>query len=352
MLYKMKGFISLGLILFAAVPATSNYQLNSFTFGSGGSANSSTATYALEGSAGELSGGTGSTANYSAKPGFIETQQAQVPKIATLSNNSGQYYNKLQFIIDQQGNPSDALYALAISTDNFVADTRYVKSDFTVGNTLTLADYKTYAAWGGASGANVIGLTSGITYHLKAKATQGKFTESAFGPSLSATTASPSITFSVTTSAQPTPPFSINFGSLLTGSVVTAAQTINLGIDSNAASGVHVYLTGKNGGLLSAGAGHTIASSSTDLSVAAEGYGIRSSSVSQTSGGPLTAQAPYNVSNDNVGLIDTTSRSLYSSGAPLVGGVATLLLKAKASPNAPQGNDYNDVLTFVASGSF
>jgi hypothetical protein len=66
----MKWFMT-GLLLFAALPATTTYQLNSYGFGSGGVANSTTSTYALEGIAGEISDQTGSTATYKLKPGFI-----------------------------------------------------------------------------------------------------------------------------------------------------------------------------------------------------------------------------------------------------------------------------------------
>jgi hypothetical protein len=119
----MRGILRLSAILsvlvylaapnvFADLPATSTYKLNSYGFGSGGTANSSTSTYSLEGISGEVGGQTATTTNYSTKPGFVETQQANVPKV-TISNPSN-YYDKLKFIIDQQNNPSDAKYALQI----------------------------------------------------------------------------------------------------------------------------------------------------------------------------------------------------------------------------------------------
>src|SRR4051812_20031303 len=98
MLAGLVASLIAGVGFFAALPSTSNYQLNSYGFGSGGTANSTTSNYALEGISGEVSGQTASTANYSAKPGFIETQQANVPKV-TLSNPSS-YYDKLKFVID------------------------------------------------------------------------------------------------------------------------------------------------------------------------------------------------------------------------------------------------------------
>src|SRR5206468_2283354 len=124
--------------VFGALPSTTNYQLNSYGFGSGGTANSSTSNYALEGISGELSGQTGTTSTYNLKPGYTETQQASVPKIAAFDNGSGRYYNSLHFVIDQQSNPSDAKYALQISTSsNFSSNVNYVKSDLTIGPSLS-----------------------------------------------------------------------------------------------------------------------------------------------------------------------------------------------------------------------
>jgi hypothetical protein len=348
----MRNLLLLGLSFFAALPATSNYKLNSYGFGSGGVANSGTATYQLEGTTGEVSGQTSATVTYNVKPGFIATEQAPVPSLSAFDNASGQYYNKLHFTINTQNNPSDATYALSISTDNFATDTRYVKSDLTVGSSLTLTDYQTYTSWGGASGSVVIGLLPSTTYYLKVKATNGKYSESAYGPVSSVATAAPSITFSVTTSTQPTPPFSIDFGSLLAGTVQNSPQTANVAIDTNAVSGASIYIVGKNNGLLSASTSSLITSSSADLAVQAQGFGAQSNSVTQTSGGPLASVAPYNGSAANVGIIDTTIRSIYSFNAPIVGGSATILFKAKSATTTQAATDYSELVTLIAAGSF
>jgi hypothetical protein len=347
-----KRLLPASILIFATLPGTANYQLNSYGFGSGGTANSTTSNYALEGTAGEVSGGSGSTANYKLKPGFVSTQQAHVPKLSSLSNGSGSYYNKLHFVIDTQGNPSDALYAIQISTDNFASDIRYVKSDTTLGSSLTLSDYKTLAGWGGASGTDMIGLLAATTYQARAKATQGKFTESEYGPSSSAATVSPSITFSLTTSSQATPPFSISYSTLLAGTVTSSSQTVNVALDTNAANGANVYITGKNNGLLSGSTGYRISSVSNNLGNLSEGYGAQNISVSQTNGGPFTVTSPYAVSGTNVGILDTTTRSLYTSVSPLTGGVATLSLLARASTAAIAASDYADILTLIAAGNF
>lgn len=333
---------AMGIMFFAALPATTNYQLNSYGFGSGGTSSSGTNTYSLEGTSGELSGQTGTTGAYNSKPGFTEVQQANVPKISSFDNNGGLDYNKLHFVLDQQNNPSDALYALQISTSSdFSSNISYVKSDLTIGPTLALADYQTYQAWGGASGSNIIGLNSGTTYYLRAKATQGKFTESGYGPSASAITANPSLSFSLSTN-------SINIGSLLPNTVVTSPSSITLGLTTNAGNGATVYLHGLNSGLKSPTApAFTISSASGDLSSLADGYGAQSTANSE-----LSAVSPYNGVSNSIGVVDTIIRSIYTASGPVSDGSGTFILKAKSAPTDKAASNYTDTLTLLASASF
>lgn len=331
--------------MFAALPSTTNYGLNSYSFGSGGGANSSSSNYALEGSSGTVAGDSTSTPNYTNKPEYIQTQQAHVPKIGTFDNGSGSYYNKLHFVLDTQNNPADALYALSISTDNFASDIKFVKADFTVGATLNTTDYLSYASWGGASGANIIGLTPNTTYYLRAKATQGKFTESGYGPVASAATVGPTLSFSISATTEA-------FGTLLAGTVVDAPSEVDLTFSTNAASGGYIYISGQNNGLNSATTSNTIPSSTGDLGSLNHGYGGQITSVGQASGGPVTVLAPYNGVSDDVGIVDTTIRKMASSLNPVTSGTASLLFKAKASSSDQSANDYRDVVTVLTAASF
>jgi len=333
-----------GIMLFAALPATSNYKLDGYGFGSGGAANSTTSNYALEGVSGELSGQTGNTVTYNVKPGFVETEQANVPKISSFDNGSGAYYNKLHFVIDEQGNPTDALYALQISTDNFVSDIRYIKNDFTVGVSLTVTDYQTYTAWGGVSGSNILGLLPNTAYKLRAKATQGKFTESGYGPSLSATTASPSLSFSVTTS-------SITLGSLIAGTVINSPSTIDVTFATNASSGGDIYINGKNTGLFSISKTATITSATADLSLVPRGFGAKVTTTGSTSGS-FVSVSPYNGASNNVGLTDTIIRRIITATGPVVGGTGSIQLKAKSASTDVASGDYTETVTVLASASF
>jgi len=210
------------------MPASTNYKLKDFGFGTGGTGNSSSSNYLLNAITGEQSGAKMSGTNYNLGPGLEFTNQANVPA-APVFTNPGNYYNKLQIVLNTSDNPTDTEYAIAISTDNFVTETNYVQNDNTVGSTLGIEDYQTYVEWGGASGFFVVGLSSNTTYYVKVKAMQGKFTETNYGPVATAATVSPTLTFDIDVSATDTetdPPFSINFGDLVAGSVTDSPQKI------------------------------------------------------------------------------------------------------------------------------
>ncbi len=351
----MQRLLLLGLGLFATLPATGNYQLQSYGFGSGGNVGS-TATYALEGTSGELSGNpsTGASYIYGTKPGFIQIEQARVPKIGTLDNNSGIYYNKLHFALDTQGNPTDATYLISVSTDSaFASNVNYLHSDGTISSTFTTVDYRTYAAWGGASGGLIIGLVPSTTYFVRTRATQGKFSESAFGPSNSVATASPSLTFSLVTSNSNTAPFSVDFGTLVsTGTIYTSSNTIDTTLSTNGTSGGDIYVRSQNGGLLSSSTGNLIDSVTIDLAAAVHGFGAQYTSVATGSGGPLSVVSPFSATGTNIAALTTSTQSLYSSSAPITNGLGKLSLKAKTRNIDVAASDYKDILTFIAAGNF
>jgi hypothetical protein len=347
----MKQIWALGFMLFAVLPATTNYELKSYGFGSGSASNSTTSNYAINGSTGNFSGQSLSTVNATAQPGQTPTQQANVPLI-TVDNGSSVYYNKLHFVLNQQSNPTDATYLISVSTDNFASNVTYVQPDGTLSSTLLTSDYQTYATWGSASGSYIIGLTPSTTYYVRARATQGKFSESAWSPSVTQATAPATITFNLTTSTQSTGPFSVALGSLIPGTVTSSSSTINTILSTNGASGGSVYVKSQNGGLLSSSNSHLISSTSTDLSTASDGFGGQSTSVTQTSGGPYTAVTPYNGTGSVVGSIISNAQSLYDSTNPVTSGTGTFTLKAKAASTDVAASDYQDVLTFIAAGNF
>ena len=345
-------WLMLGGLLLAALPSSTSYQLGSYGFGTGGTANSTSTNYSSSATAGDVSGN-GSSTNYKAGAGVNYQQQADVP-LVTLTNTAS-WYNKLLLTISPNGNPSNAKYAVAISTDGFTT-TKYIRSDFTIGTTLDISNFLSYAAWGSAGGKIIRGLSPNTIYTAKAAAYRGVYTQSAFGPvSAGTTTNLPQLSFHVDVSAtdsSTSPPYVVNFGNLVAGSVNDSPVKVWVSIDTNAESGGLIYLSDLNGGLASAHTGYTIASASTDMSSAAEGFGVQGTSATQSSGGPLALTAPFNGAAQNVGGLTSVLQQIFSTGTPITAGRGSFVLKAKSSTLTPSSSDYADILTAVASAAF
>ncbi len=351
-LKKKSGVCLLGFFLFA-FPASTNYQLRGYGFGAGGEENMTSANYAADAVTGEVSAGQLTGSSYNLGSGLSFEMMAHVPPAPTLTNPSN-YYNKLKLVLDTGNNPSDTLFAIAISSDNFVT-TNYVQNDNTVGTVLGIEDYQTYATWGGGSGFHIIGLTPSTTYKVKIKAFQGKFSESGYGPVATEATVSPQLSFDIDVSAINTdtdPPFSITFASLAAGVVQDSPENIWVDFSTNADNGGRVYVYGENAGLKSDVTATTILSSSGDLASLGSGFGAQGLTAGQSSGGPLSIVAPYAGTSQVVGVIDTTIREIFSTSAPVVDGRGSLVLKAKASAITPASSDYTEVLTFIASANY
>lgn len=340
-------------MVFAALPTGTTYKLQSYGVGSGGTANSTSTSYAMEGISGEVSGTQLSGTTYRIGGGMIPTQLANVPAAPTFTNPAN-YYNKLRLTLDTGGNPSDTRFAIAISTNNFTT-TQYVQSDNTVGSALGIEDYQTYAAWGGGSGFLILGLSSNTTYYAKVRAMQGKFTESGYSAVSSVATANPSITFDLDVSAsdiETSPPYTLAFNDLLPGTVVTGPSKIWTDFDTNGDFGGNLYVYGANGGLRSNATSYTISAMTADLSAVSLGFGVQSASATQGSGGPLTVSSPYDGASDSVGVTDASIRKIYSAAAPITAGRSSIQLKAKAASLTPASNDYAEILTIIGAASF
>ncbi len=351
----------LAAVLYTAYGAygqsSTNYELRSYEFGSGGGVNMSATGYLLEGIAGEIAGKQSST-NYMANSGLNFYQQAHVPSAPTVAN-TGDWHNKLKVTINKwSGDPTDAKYAIAASTDNFASDVRYVQSDNTIGASLGAEDFQTYATWGGASGFNVIGLTSSTTYTFKVKSTEGRYTESPWGPTANAATSALEVSFDIDVGGASDPgetaaPYTIAFGNLTPGSVSTATDRIWVDFATNADNGGYIFVYDQNAGLKSTALNYTVTSATADLSGASTGFGLKGASKTQSSGGPLEYTSPYNGSSENVGIVSTTIREIFNTtSASIVGGRGSVQLKAKVSSVTPAANDYADTITLVATAAF
>ncbi|MFZ1627161.1 MAG: hypothetical protein WAT81_05160 [Candidatus Moraniibacteriota bacterium] len=343
----------LGASLLFAFPASTNFQLKDFGYGGGGVANGTSSNYAIEGIAGEQNATQLDGTTYDLGPGLQFTNQANVPPAPTFTNPSN-YYNKLALTLVTGGNPTDTLFAIAISADNFVT-TNYIQSDNTVGAALGLEDYQTYAAWGGGSGFMVIGLASSTTYKVKVKSWQGKFTETGYGPEASAATVGSRLTFDIDVSASDTdtsPPYTTNIGSLIAGTVTSSPEKIWVDFDTNGESGGKVYVVASNAGLQSSRASYTISSVTGNLTSLSEGFGAQGSSATQSAGGPFVVATAYNLASNNVAVADTVIREIFSASTPVTSARGSFLLKAKSSVVTPAASDYTETLTVLASASF
>lgn len=266
------------LISYAAFPASDNYQIQEYSFGSGGTNNSTSESFGLYGVAGQVEFGRPSSTNFQMGSGLTYMLQANVPGAPTFTNPSDNY-ERLRFILNTSNNPADTTYAISISSDNFASDVRYIKSDNTIGTSLTNADFQTYANWGGASGEYVTGLAQNTTYTIKVKARQGDYTESEYGPTAQAATTTPSLTFSVDSN-------SVTFNNLNAGNSYTdTSKTTTLTTSTNAYNGYIV--NARSTGPLTAGA-TTIAdygsSNASPTTWSGNGFGYTTNDSSLTGG--------------------------------------------------------------------
>ncbi len=342
----MAKFLSLllgiPLVGFAAFSSSGTYQLNSYGIGSGGTNSASSGTYDLQGNAGEQTNRSTSSSTYTANNGAVQTEQLNIPPAPTLSNGSGTYYNKLSCIVNTGGNPSDATYAIMVDTSSSFLSPSYVQADGTLGAGVV---YQTYAAWGSGSGFQIVGLLPSTTYYAKAAAKQGMFTNTAFSTSAnSATTASPTLSFSIS-------PNSASLGSFVPN-VITSSSNISFTFSTNGTSGGNIYVRGENGGFTSLTQGYTISAVSADLTTQSEGFGIQAANPNQTSGGPFATVSPYNGTGNTVGAETTSFIRMLTSASPITGGTATATVQVKASGTTPASNDYSETFTFIASASF
>lgn len=349
-------FASLLIFTFAplsaqAGPTSTNFQLEEYGFGSGGIASASSTNFLLSGLSGEIETASLSSTNFIALPGLTYTLQPNIPPPAV--TNPSNYYNKLHVVVNNASYPTDTTFAIQVASNSadFSQNVYYVQADNTLGTNIF---FQTYASWGSASGFDIIGLYPGTTYYVKTAAKRGVYQQGPWSGTANAATSNSSFTFSLVTTSQPTPPFSVDIGNLTAGNVTTSSDKVTATITTNATGGGLVYLYGTNNGLKSTYASnYVISSTSTDLASALEGYGARGTAVTETSGGPMRLISPYNGASNNVGVIDTAKRTLADSTlAPVSSGEVSFELQAKAKTTTPSATDYTDILTVIATGSF
>jgi hypothetical protein len=352
-------FLSPLTIVFAS-PESTNYTLEDYSFGAAGNNDSDSANYSVQGVLGEVETGRSKGTNYDIGGGFNFILQAPVPPAPTFTNPAS-HYNKLKVVLDTGGNASDAKFAIAISNDNFTADTRYVQSDNTVGLSLGLEDWQTYASWGGASGNFIIGLAQSTTYYVKVAAKHGEFTESEFGPVSSAATVDSNITFAIggvasgqtiegATTDISTSSTVAAFGELPFNQVREGASSLT--VTTNAASGYTVTVA-QTGNLISTSAtvfpyvSGTNASPITwpnSLTTGAYGY--------HTSDAVLGTGTTSRFSADNTfAQFDGTAREVAYNAGPVTSEVTHMLYSIEVG-FAQEAGSYSHTITYIATGVF
>jgi len=326
-------------LLFATFAHSNTYQLQSYSVGPGGTNSATSTTYHAQGTVGEQVNGSTSSTTYTAKNGSIQAEQINVPLAPTLGNGSNTYYDRLSLIINNSGEPSDATYAVAVSTTSNFAVTNYVQASGYLGSSPV---YQSYSAWGSGTGSTIVGLTPNTTYYVKVAAMEGMFTNTEYGAYTSAATVNVVITFSVA-------PSSYSLGTFVPNTVITSSN-LTFTFVTNAYSGGNVYVSGQNGGFKSTA--HTIPAISANLASQSEGFGVQGTNPGETSGGPLTVVSPYNGTGNTVGTESSNPANIFTTAAPIVGGTANANVQVKAAYTDPTSGSYQEVLTFVASASF
>jgi len=349
---RLLAAISVFPLLFASFSASSHYNLNSYSVSPTGTNNAHSTTYYTQSAGGELSGNGTTSSHYAGSSGQVQAEQLAVPQAPTLSNGGNTYYNQLLVTLNDNAGtnnyPADVTFGIGVSTTNCFTSTcvgsgavKFVQPGGTLGASQV---YQTYSAWGSSSGTSIVGLLPSTTYYVAIAASQGMFTNTEYGASASIATVSPSITYSVS-------PNTLNLGNLLPGTVVTSSA-VTFGLTTNGVYGANILASGRYGGLHSTLMNNTIPATTGSLSSASHGFGLQGLTATQTSGGPLTIDSPYNVSGNTVGTESSTYSPIFTTTAPITSGSATLDMLAKASSTDQASADYNEVMTFVAAASF
>ncbi len=329
--------------VYAEEASSDNYKIQTSSIG-GGFDDSASDNYKEQGGVRPVASTNTDSSNYGADAGFENTITADVVTL-TLSNPST-YYDRLKLVVNGGDKASDYKFAVAISDDNFVADTRYVQDDNTVGATLGIEDFRTYSGtggWGGASGVNILGLDSGTTYYVKASSRQGAFTQSRFGPVVNAGTSSPILTLEITGDT-------IAFGSLSTTSVNTASSTTSIAVTTNAQNGYTLKVngagSGSNPGMYSSGTSHLIQSSTTTLVAGTEGYGVQGTSST------ADVDAVYDKTGNDVGILPLAEANFCTNTGPVTSESTVVTYKAAIGNLTVAASDYTDTVTYTLYGSF
>lgn len=383
-------FMAVGLVCFMLAPRvladtveSDTYRIEGLTVETSGGENLQSSTYGVMLSVGDVANDYRfESASYRIGSGTGYVYMANVPVISCFETTTdgstlcgdasvtpdgmvmlcggGGCYNRARFEIDTQNNPSDTLYSVQITTDSGWASWNYVDGatkmlEAPVNH--NISDYLSETSWE-TPDLNILGLTPGTTYYLRATALQGDFTESGPSAAMSATTAQPQISFDIdisgATHSDSDAPYTINLGSLNVQGVTTVTNRIWVEFETNLNNGGELFVRDQYNGLYSSSKSATLTSADANLA-SVSGYGIVEASSSETYLGPMLAETRFNQGGDIVGGLHNYSYSelLYTTSAnPIYEGLISLYVKGRADESTPASEDYTDTITFTAGGAY
>ena len=358
--FRLRQSVCFPLLFLFVLPASTNYQLRDYGFGSGGGDDYQSTNYVGLIVTAETTNGQAVGTTYRSGHGLIFTNQAEVPAAPTLTNPNTDY-QKLKLTLAASADPTDTTYALAISSDDFVT-TSYIQNDAYPDATLGPEDFQTYAAWGGASGFFILGLLPETTYQVKAKARQGDFTETEFGPaSAGQATSQRTVSFSIggvasgtavagVTTDVTTTSTAIPFGDLTFDARLEAAQTIT--VTTNAAGGYTVRVRRESDLANSANivfptvSGTNTAPAVWPGSVVTGAYGYHTNDA--TLGTGTTTRF---ASNDTFAQFETSAQEVASAAAPVTNEQTSVVVAIQVGRGQPPGA-YLQTITYTMYGVF
>ncbi len=261
------------------------------------------------------------------------------------------------FTTDTDQNANGSLTTLSATWSAFDTTIAGLSSyDYSIGTTPGGTDIKAWTTNGTTTYIRDSSLTlqTNKTYYINVRATDNAGNVSSVASS-NGQHVTPTLTFDIDVSATDTdtgPPYIVDFGGLSATQIADSPQKIWVDFETNGVAGGKVYVAGLSSGLHSAATGYTINSASSDLASANTGFGAQDTSVAQGSGGPFLKSSPYDGASQNVGAINTSFQSIFTSANPITSGRGSFILKVKPSDLTPASNDYNDTLIVIAAGTY
>jgi hypothetical protein len=337
-------------------PSSTNYRLDDSQIDFGGGNSTSSNYRSVDTISSEDSTGSTST-TYKLTPGLAPQAYPGVPGQPTLTNTGGTLYNSLDFIVATGGNQSDAVYAVALSPDNFVT-TYFIQTDDTIATTTA---WQNYAGWNSGTGERVTGLVASTTYKIKVKARFSAGSESGYSLTATVATAAPQFTMTIAgvtsgtfiagaTSTITTTANGISFGSLVPGTVAVAIQQIT--VTTNAVAGYTTTVQENND--LSNGQGQAIAPVSatnaapasypSSVSTGAFGYHTTDASL-------CTGTVTRFTANDTYAAVTSAPLEISCNQLAVSNDSTYIIYKALIGALQPSGSFVNTI-TYISTGKY